>query len=195
MNRQEKIGALIGDIGIPIFGFFFWNWSIYFICLFFILDQFSREISGLIRMNSIRERVRLAPRMYFVHISSFVLCLLAVHYYVHSLHPDIIFLKEINDFFWFEDMGIAQGFILIPIVLFSERMRYKMNTKLLTDEMHLKHWRHHTVQIIAYLILFLSLSLVLSFVPMSETTSFLCLLTGFTLITLFADKLSPFFPR
>ena len=88
-----------------------------------------------------------------------------------------------------------QGFILIPIVLFSERMRYKMNTKLFTDEMHLKHWRHHTVQIIAYLILFLSLSLVLSFVPMSETTSFLCLLTGFTLITLFADKLSPFFPR
>lgn len=195
MNRQEKIGSLIGDIGIPIFGFFFWNWSIYFICLYFILDQFSREISGLIRMNSIRERVRLAPQMYFVHISSFVLCLLAVHYYVHSLHSDIIFLKEINDFFWFEDMGIAQGFILIPIVLFSERMRYKMNTKLFTDEMHLKHWRHHTVQIIAYLILFLSLSLVLSFVPMSETTSFLCLLTGFTVITLFADKLSPFFPR
>ncbi|MFM1945720.1 MAG: hypothetical protein RL207_3 [Bacteroidota bacterium] len=195
MNRQEKIGSLIGDIGIPIFGFFFWNWSIYFICLFFLLDQLSREVSGLIRMHSIRQRVRLTSRMYFVHISSFVLCLLAVHYYVHSLHPEMNFLKEINDFFWFEDMGVAQGFVLIPIVLFSERLRYKMNTKLFTDEMHLEHWRHHAVQVIAYLTLFLSLSLILSFVPMSETTSFLCLLTGFTVITLFADKLSPFFPR
>ena len=25
MNRQEKIGSLIGDIGIPILGFFFWT--------------------------------------------------------------------------------------------------------------------------------------------------------------------------
>jgi uncharacterized membrane protein YesL len=45
------------------------------------------------------------------------------------------------------------------------------------------------------LTLFLSLSIVLTFVQMSETVSFLCLLTGFTAITLFTDELSPFFPR
>lgn len=195
MNRQEKVGSLIGDIGIPIFGFFFWNWSIYFICLFFLLDQVSKEVSGMIRMQSIRERVKLAPKARIIHQVSFILCLLSVHLYVYMLHPEMIFLKEINAFFWFEDMGIAQGFILIPLILFSERLRYKMNTKLFTDEMHVKHWRRHMVQVTAYLTLFLSLSLVLTFVQMSETVSFLCLLTGFTAITLFADKLSPFFPR
>jgi hypothetical protein len=155
----------------------------------------SKEVSGIIRMQSIRKRVQLAPQARIIHLVSFVLCLLTVHFYVYLLHPKMIFLKEINDFFWFEDMGIAQGFILIPLVLFSERLRYKMNTKLFTDEMHVKHWQHHTVQLIAFLTLFLSLSLVLTFVQMSETASFLCLLTGFTAITLFADKLSTFFPR
>ena len=195
MNRQEKISSLIGDIGIPIAGFFFWNWSIYFICLFFLLDQVSKEVSGIIRMRSIRQRVKLSNRTYLFHISSFVLCLLAVHVYVYMLHPKMNFLKEMNDFFWFKDMGIAQGLILTPIVLFSERLRYKMNTKLFTDEMHVQHWYFHTTQLSAYFMLFLTMILLLTFVDMSETVSFLVLLSGFTAITLFTDKLSPFFPR
>ena len=195
MNRQEKIGSLIGDIGIPILGFFFWNWNIYFICLFFLLDQVSKEVSGMIRMQSIRERVKLAPQARIIHVVSFVLCLIAVHFYVYQLNPKMNFLKEINDFFWFEDMGIAQGFILIPLVLFSERLRYKMNTKLFTDEMHVKHWFIQTTQLTAYFTLFLLLSLALLFFKMSETMSFVCLLIGFTIITLFSDKWSTFFPR
>ena len=111
MNRQEKIGSLIGDVGIPILGFFIWNWTIYFICLFFLLDQVSKEVSGMIRMQSIRERVKLAPQARIIHLVLFVLCLLSVHFYVYMLHPEMIFLKEINAFFWFEDMGIAQGFL------------------------------------------------------------------------------------
>jgi hypothetical protein len=195
MNRQEKISSLIGDIGIPIIGFFFWNWSIYFICLFFLLDQVSKEVSGLVRIKAIRQRVKLPSRSYVIHASSFVLCVLAVHFYVYTLHPKINFLKEMNDFFWFNDMGIAQGFILIPIVLLTERLRYKLNTKLFTDEMHVQHWYFHTTQLSAYFTLFLFMILFLTFVEMSETVSFLVLLSGFTAITLFTDKLSTFFPR
>ena len=146
-------------------------------------------------MQSIRERVKLAPQARIIHVVSFVLCLIAVHFYVYQLNPKMNFLKEINDFFWFEDMGIAQGFILIPLVLFSERLRYKMNTKLFTDEMHVKHWFIQTTQLTAYFTLFLLLSLALLFFKMSETMSFVCLLIGFTIITLFSDKWSTFFPR
>ena len=195
MNRQEKISSLIGDIGIPIIGFFFWNWSIYFICLFFFLDQFSREVSSIIRMQNVRERVKLTTRAYFLNTSSFLVCFIAAHIYVYNLHPEINFLQEINAFFWFKDMGIPQGFILLPLVVFSERMRYKMNIKLFTDEMHVKHWFIQTTQLTAYFTLFLLLSLALTFFKMSETMSFVCLLIGFTTITLFSDKWSTFFPR
>lgn len=195
MNRQEKISSLLGDVGIPVLGFFFWNWSIYFICLFFLLDQVSKEVSGIIRMQSLSQRVKLAFRTYFVNALSFVLCLIAVHFYVYMLHPKINFLKEINNFFWFKDMGIAQGFVLIPMVLFSERLRYKMNTKRFTDEMHVHHWYFHTTQLSAYFMLFLSMILFLTFIEMNETVSFLVLLSGFAAITLFTDKLSSFFPR
>ena len=195
MNRQEKISSLIGDIGIPIIGFFFWNWSIYFICLFFLLDQLSREVSSIVRMQHVRERVNLTKRAYFFNTLSFLICFLTAHIYVYNLYPKINFLLEINAFFWYEDMGIAQGFILLPLVVFSERMRYKMNMKLFTDEMHVKHWYIQTTQLMAYFSLFLLLSLALTFFKMSETMSFVCLLFGFTTITLFSDKWSTFFPR
>jgi hypothetical protein len=195
MNRQEKISSLIGDIGIPIIGFFFWNWSIYFICLFFLLDQLSREVSGIVRMQNVRERIKLTKRAYFLNSLSFLMCFISAHIYVLNLHPEINFLHEINAFFWYKDMGIAQGFILLPIVVFSERMRYKMNIKLFTDEMHVKHWYIQTTQLMAYFSLFLLLILALTFFKMSETMSFVCLLIGFTTITLFSDKWSTFFPR
>lgn len=195
MNRQEKISSLIGDIGIPIIGFFFWNWSIYFICLFFLLDQFSREISSIVRMQNVRERIKLTKRAYFLNSLSFLMCFISAHIYVLNLYPEINFLHEINAFFWYEDMGIAQGFILLPIVVFSERMRYKMNIKLFTDEMHVKYWSIQTTQLMAYFSLFLLLSLALTFFKMSETMCFVYLLIGFTTITLFSDKWSTFFPR
>ena len=195
MTRQEKISSLLGDVGIPILGFFFWNWSIYFICLFFLLDQVSKEVSGIIRIYSLRQRVKFSNRIYFIHALSFILCLLAVHCYVYMLHPKINFLIELSNFFWFKDMGIAQGFVLIPMVFISERFRYQMNTKHFTDEMHVQHWYFHTIQLSAYFILFLSMIILLTYIEMSEMVSFLILLCGFVVIALFTHKLRPFFPR
>jgi hypothetical protein len=100
-----------------------------------------------------------------------------------------------NAFFWYQDSGIAQGFILFPLVIFSERMRFKMNMKQFSTEMHLKSWQNHSVQLLAYLLLFLILGIGLMVVDMSKTTSFLMLILGFASVTLFADKLSAFFPR
>jgi hypothetical protein len=195
MNRQEKIASLIGDIGIPILGFFFWNWSIYFICLFFLLDQLSREVSQVYRMRYIKTQVQISYRSYFLNLLIFIAFFFIVHWYNFMLHPTINFAHEISAFFWYQDSGIAQGFILFPLVIFSERMRFKMNMKQFSTEMHLKSWQNHSVQLLAYLLLFLILGIGLMVVDMSKTASFLMLILGFASVTLFADKLSAFFPR
>jgi hypothetical protein len=111
------------------------------------------------------------------------------------LHPTINFAHEMSAFFWYKDSGIAQGFILFPLVMVSERMRFKMNMKQFSSEMHLKSWQNHSVQLLSYFLLFLILSIGLTAIEMSKTASFLCLILGFASITLFADKLSAFFPR
>jgi len=195
MNRQEKIGSLIGDIGIPILGFFFWNWSIYFICLFFLLDQLSREVSHWYRMRYIKNQAQISKKSYLLNLLIFIAFLLSAHWFNFMLHPTINFVHEMKAFFWYKDSGIAQGFILFPLVIISERMRFKMNIKQFSTEMHLKSWQNHSVQLLAYFFLFLILSIGLTVVELSKTVSFLCLILGFASVTLFADKLSAFFPR
>ena len=195
MNRQEKIGSLIGDIGIPILGFFFWNWSIYFICLFFLLDQLSREVSHWYRMRYIKKQVPLSSKSYLLNLLIFIAFFFTAHWYNFMLHPTINFAHEMSAFFWYKDSGIAQGFILFPLVIVSERMRFKMNMKQFSSEMHLKSWQNHSVQLLSYFLLFLILSIGLTAIEMSKTASFLWLILGFASITLFADKLSAFFPR
>jgi hypothetical protein len=111
------------------------------------------------------------------------------------LHPTIKFSHEMNAFFWYKDSGFAQGFLLFPLIIIGERMRFKMNMKQFSTEMHLKTWQNHSVQLLAYFLLFLILSIGLTAVELSKTVSFLCLILGFASITLFADKLSAFFPR
>lgn len=195
MNRQEKIAAFIGDVLIPILGYFLWNWSIYFICLFILIDQFSREISILIRMRIMRNRLRLSLRSYILNMLIFVGFLSMVHVFNYILHPDIGFFDEMNAFFWYKDSGIAQGFLLFPLLIFSERLRFKMNMKQFSDEMHLQSWQKHTVQMLSYFIVFLILSIALTVIPFSKNVLFSCLIIGFAGVTLFADQLRAFFPR
>jgi hypothetical protein len=195
MNRQEKIASLLGDILIPILGFFLWNWSIYFICLFFLLDQLAREVSHWYRMRYIKKQVQISKKSYLLNLLIFIAFFFTAHWFNFMLQPTINFAHEMNDFFWYNDSGVAQGFILFPLVIISERMRLKMNMKQFSTEMHLKTWQNHSVQLLAYFLLFLILSIGLTAVELSKTVSFLCLILGFASITLFADKLSAFFPR
>ena len=66
MNRIEKISSLIGDVALPLFGYFFWNWNFYFILLFFMLDQLARVIFLPQRLKLIETSSRSESRIYFV---------------------------------------------------------------------------------------------------------------------------------
>ena len=195
MNRQEKIASLIGDLLIPILGFFLWNWNIYFICLFFLLDQISREVSLLIRMHHLRNRIAISRPSYLLNLLIFIGFICLVHVYNYQLNPYIAFFDEMNAFFWYKDTGIAQGFLLFPLIIFGERLRYKMNMKQFSDEMHVQTWQNQTTQLWAYFVLFLLLSIGLTLFTMSKNASFFLLIIGFALITLFVEKLRAFFPR
>lgn len=195
MNRQEKISALLGDILIPMLGFFFWHWNLYFISLFFLFDQLAREVSQVVRLVKIKNEFSPSIKAILLHGCLFIALILSIHVFNFLLQPSIQFTKEMNSFFWYKDMGIPQGLILIPLLVVMERMKFNMHMKMFTIQAHRLHWKGHTIQIATYLLLFIVLCLFQMLFHMGQTASFLCLICGFALLTFTTEKLSTFFPN
>jgi hypothetical protein len=195
MTHPEKISTILGDVLIPSLGFFLWDWNIYFISLFFILDQVAKETGQLFRLGKLKNQIDASKKAFSLHFLIFIALILVIHLFNYLLHPSIQFFKEMNDFFWYKDAGVAQGFILFPLLIFVERTKHKIYMKTFSAEMHRAQWKMHTVQMATYLLLFLVLCLIQPLFKMGETWSFLSLIFGFALVTLSSDKLSAFFPR
>lgn len=129
MNRLERISILLGDVALPLIGYVFWKWNFYFILLFFILDQASRVIflPWRLKLTSLTSKEK--NQLIFRHLLQFLIEVLLVHSVIFLQNKEINFLNEIQAFLTYEDMGIQQGFLLIPLILASEWMRIKNELK------------------------------------------------------------------
>ena len=127
---NPKIFQLIGDAVIPLLGFFWWNWSLYFIVLFYLLDYLSNEVILNLKSKKITTFQEINSKSWIQKASlSFLLFLLGiilVHLSMKMLHPQIDFYKEFIEFLSYKDMGIAQGYFLIPLIVLVGFQRYKM---------------------------------------------------------------------
>ncbi len=127
---NPKIIQLIGDAVIPLLGFFWWNWSLYFIVLFYLLDYLSNEVILNLKSKKITTFQEIDSKVWFKKASlSFLLFLLGivlVHLSMNMVHPQIEFYKEFIQFLSYKDMGIAQGYFLLPLIALVGYQRYKM---------------------------------------------------------------------
>lgn len=127
---NPKIIQLIGDAVIPLLGFFWWNWSLYFIVIFYLLDYLSNEVILNLKSKKIITFQEIDSKIWVKKASlSFLLFLLGivlVHLSMKMMHPKIDFYKEFIQFLSYKDMGIAQGYFLIPLIALVGYQRYKM---------------------------------------------------------------------
>ena len=127
---NPKIIQLIGDAVIPLLGFFWWNWSLYFIVIFYLLDYLSNEVILNLKSKKITTVQKIDSKVWIQKASlSFLLFLLGivlVHLSMKMLHPQIDFYKEFIQFLSYKDMGIAQGYFLLPLIALAGYQRYKM---------------------------------------------------------------------
>jgi hypothetical protein len=131
MKIQPKYIQLIGDAVIPLLGFFLWNWSLYFILLFYIIDLLLIEVvMHLKTKKTLKERTQEDKSIWYKQgILSTVLFLInciLIHLAIQELHPTIDFQKEAIAFWSYKDMGIEQGYILFPLLIFVAYQKYKM---------------------------------------------------------------------
>jgi len=127
---NPKIIQLIGDAVIPLLGFFWWNWSLYFIVIFYLLDYLGSEVILNLKSKKITTYQEIDSKIWVKKASlSFMLFLVGivlVHLSMKMLHPQIDFYKEFIQFLSYKDMGIAQGYFLLPLIALVGFQRYKM---------------------------------------------------------------------
>ena len=147
MKSQEKIVLLLGDIALPLIGFFFWNWGFYFIALYFIIDQLAKQAFLILRLKNISlQFTEKVIRLFKSWILFFfeVLIIILINY---QMTVDFNPINGIIKFLTYKDMGIQQGMILIPLLIFAEWMKTKIErTSKLSEEVKQQNINHSLQQ-------------------------------------------------
>jgi len=156
MSSKTVYIKLIGDALIPILGFFFWNWSLYFIVLFYILDLLVREALVHFKTKKLQTySEKVIPNDWILNgvKSGFLLVslLTLVHILILFLHPNILFKEEITYFLTYKEMGVPQGLVLIPLVVFIGYANYQnefIRPKLFSIIDFSSLWKIHLVELV-----------------------------------------------
>jgi len=159
MKSKQKYIQLLFEALIPVLGFFVWDWSLYFILLFYFIDVLTGEFIVHLKSKKIvavqgpqqKSSWRSKGAMSFMLLAvSFAL----VHFAVWSIHPKIDFVQQIVDFWTYTELGVQQGYILLPMVALLGYQQYKMEFlikgKDRTTELPVV-WQKHISTLLAFL--------------------------------------------
>lgn len=148
MNRLNLINA-IGELIIPLMGFLFLDWGIYFILLFYFIDLVVTEVFVYVKVNKIIQfqKINFPFRWHYgrLMLNTFLMliAIVSAHIAVCFIVPDIDFILQIHNFLSYEEVGvpIPQGYILLPLVVFANFQQYKM-TFIKTQKFQISSWKN-----------------------------------------------------
>jgi hypothetical protein len=131
MNADKTVWLkIVSDSIIPLLGFFLWDWSIYFIVLFLCLDLISHELVYHLNFNFLRKfQNHSFSKGSLLSLPLVLISLAIIQFSLLVLYSESNPLKELIEFLSYEDMGIAQGYILIPLIglmAFQEMKLFQM---------------------------------------------------------------------
>lgn len=132
MKIHPKYIQFVADSLIPLLGLFVWDWGLYFILLFYFLDLLSSEIivhlksKKTIEYQGIKElnETWLKWGLFSLIALTFTICI--IHFAVYFIIPGIDFMEEFLAFWNYKELGIPQGYILLPLVLLMAFQQYKL---------------------------------------------------------------------
>lgn len=187
---------LISDALIPLLGFFVWDWSLYFILLFYFLDLLAREFITHLKTRKIYEDQHLSNKQKWIRngvLSALLLIVVVgiIHVAMLFISPGIHFPSELYHFWTYEELGIQQGYILLPLVGYAAYIQFKMqflmpgkSRSVLVDTL----WKQHILSLLlmgAGASLAVLISLIL---PLPEIVYVLAIVTGAAAFSYFLEK-------
>jgi len=126
---QLKIIQAVGDLAIPLLGYFFWNWDFYFILLFYILDLLVSSAFTFIKVHQVnkhRNTIHFSWKWLLLTILMVSVSFYLIFQAMPMIDPEFDFLRDTWNFLAYEEMGIAQGILLLPLLIYGGYMQYKM---------------------------------------------------------------------
>jgi hypothetical protein len=138
MRIHPKYIQVLGDGIIPLLGFFFWDWNLYFILLFYFIDMFTKEVLLHLKAKKIVEHQLETGNSIVEHekkkwlnfgTMSFILLIFSIFLIQISMpfiQIDFNAKNEIIRFWSYKEMGIEQGYIFVPLIIFMGYTQFKM---------------------------------------------------------------------
>jgi hypothetical protein len=131
MNQQRLfLIQTVLETAIPLAGYFAWNWDLSFILLFYLLDallalgimiakgrkrfQFSKQTAEL----------QLFIRRTSVSLVLFGTAIAICAFAVTIIQPELNWVQRIIAFLTYKELGIEQGYVLIPLIVINGIMVY-----------------------------------------------------------------------
>lgn len=129
--KQSAIFQTVLEAALPLAGYFYWHWDTSFILLFYLLDWIL-----FLAINSVKAKKRFAysglvtekkhafRTLLLGSVFLFVTCFIVI-LNMQLLQPTFHFTDRVIAFLMYEDIGIAQGYVLLPLLLLNGISVYK----------------------------------------------------------------------
>jgi len=152
MNKKAKYIQLSSEALIPLLGFFLWDWSLYFIILFYFIDMAVDEGIMHAKANKIvkygGKKAKKRSWMGYGVLSAIILlvAVTVIHVALYFIFDGIVFKQEAIAFWEYKELGLKQGYLLVPLVLFVGYQQYKMEFLMLAKYRNMTLsdlWRRH----------------------------------------------------
>lgn len=129
--KQSAIFQTVLEAALPLAGYFYWHWDTSFILLFYLLDWIL-----FLAINSVKAKKRFAysgletekkqafRTLLLGSAFLFATCFIVI-LNMQLLQPTFHFTDRVIAFLMYEDIGIAQGYVLLPLLLLNGISVYK----------------------------------------------------------------------
>jgi len=122
--KGDQFQRIFGEVLFPLIGILFWDWTLDFVCWFYCIDQLVKLC--FLPFSSPKENK--SVKSSGLGISLWLLCeVVLIICIIFLTSPDLS--MSFKAFFFLKDIGMSQGYFLIPLVVLGEFMKLKMDQK------------------------------------------------------------------
>ena len=151
-------------------GFLFWDWGFYFIALFFLFDLIFKTFFLKKRLSALEEMRGRNKFLLYSFLFSLIEVLM-IHFIVNGAFPSLNIGDTFIDFLSYEELGIAQGIVLLPLLFLNEWMRIRNENKIAVPHTIRIQIMFNSQRVQVYrLILWLAMGLGVLFLSINELT-------------------------
>ncbi|HRP52964.1 MAG TPA: hypothetical protein PLI97_05595 [Fluviicola sp.] len=131
-HKKLVLFQIIIETLIPLLGFFYWNWNASFILLFYLVDWLLFAVLTQLKVRkcqfyfqqSSQEKNQLLTKR-ILGFLGIPLTVILVFFTLKNIHPNYDWLEQTWNFLTFEDMGLPNAALLLPLLVLNGVLDFK----------------------------------------------------------------------